>query len=410
MRVVHISTEDARGGAYIAAHRLHQALNQLGVDSWMVVNRKNTQDPKVVAPDWPGYLWGRIAPRLDRLAKRLIKTPNKDLAINWVPEVTARRVLTLKPDIVHIQGIVSGMLRPESLQKFAHLPLIWTFHDMWPMLGAEHIAQDRRYIKGYSSKTRPNFESGFDLNQWVWQRKLRSVSKIKNLTVVAPSRWLYDRTHESYIFKDKKIKLIGNPLDTTLFRSHQPIQARKKFKLSPHKTLLGFGAIDALNKNKGLDLLIKALMILKKEQWLENKLELVIFGATGANYLPLPYPTHFLPRIGQESQMPWLYSALDSFVMPSRVEALGYTAMEAMACERPVAAFDATGIQDLVDHGYNGYLAKPYQPADLAQGIKQILKHARTWGKNARSKIVAKYRSSKVAKEYFKVYKEAIRD
>ena len=48
-------------------------------------------------------------------------------------------------------------------------PLIWTLHDMWAFSGAEHIAMDNRYIKGYKRNNRPDHESGFDLNKWTWK-------------------------------------------------------------------------------------------------------------------------------------------------------------------------------------------------------------------------------------------------
>jgi glycosyltransferase involved in cell wall biosynthesis len=60
-------------------------------------------------------------------------------------------------------------------------------------------------------------------------------------------------------------------------------------------------------------------------------------------------------------------------VVPSRQEAFGQTASEALACGCPVAAFDATGLKDVVEHRVSGYLAKPFDVRDLALGIEWLL-------------------------------------
>ena len=60
-------------------------------------------------------------------------------------------------------------------------------------------------------------------------------------------------------------------------------------------------------------------------------------------------------------------------VVPSRVESFGQTASESMACGNPVVAFSTTGLKDIVDHKVNGYLAKPFETEDLANGIKYVM-------------------------------------
>ena len=56
MKVLQISGTDRIGGAGIAAYRLHQGLQSIGVDSQMLVARKATSDPTV----------HRLSPRLNR--------------------------------------------------------------------------------------------------------------------------------------------------------------------------------------------------------------------------------------------------------------------------------------------------------------------------------------------------------
>ncbi len=58
-----------------------------------------------------------------------------------------------------------------------------------------------------------------------------------------------------------------------------------------------------------------------------------------------------------ESELVQTYRDSDIVVSLSRHEGFGYTALEAMACARPVVAFDVTGIRDLVARGRSGLLA-----------------------------------------------------
>ena len=47
IRVTHLSTSDASGGAARAAYRLHRGLRAVGADSSMLVEERKTDDPHV---------------------------------------------------------------------------------------------------------------------------------------------------------------------------------------------------------------------------------------------------------------------------------------------------------------------------------------------------------------------------
>jgi glycosyltransferase involved in cell wall biosynthesis len=63
------------------------------------------------------------------------------------------------------------------------------------------------------------------------------------------------------------------------------------------------------------------------------------------------------------------YAALDLYIMPSRSEAWGLTALRAMANGLPVIASNVGGLPEAVEHLKNGWLIPPESPEALADAI-----------------------------------------
>jgi glycosyltransferase involved in cell wall biosynthesis len=63
------------------------------------------------------------------------------------------------------------------------------------------------------------------------------------------------------------------------------------------------------------------------------------------------------------------FAALDVFIMPSRSEAWGLAALEAMAHGVPVIASNIGGLPEILEDGNGGWLVAPGDPAALARAI-----------------------------------------
>jgi len=63
------------------------------------------------------------------------------------------------------------------------------------------------------------------------------------------------------------------------------------------------------------------------------------------------------------------YAALDLFIMPSRSEGWGLTALRAMAFALPVIASNVGGLREMVEPGKTGWLVPPESPEALAAAI-----------------------------------------
>lgn len=99
--------------------------------------------------------------------------------------------------------------------------------------------------------------------------------------------------------------------------------------------------------------------------------EAIVFGNSSEGD-QLDIPVNYLGRI-PDNMLNSAFSAADVFVAPSVQDNLPNTIMEALACGTPSVAFDVGGIPDLIVHKENGFLAKPFDVEDLAEGIEWVV-------------------------------------
>jgi glycosyltransferase involved in cell wall biosynthesis len=96
--------------------------------------------------------------------------------------------------------------------------------------------------------------------------------------------------------------------------------------------------------------------------------------------------------IGPLSDVAPMIRASDLVVQPSHFEALGLSAIEALACGVPIVASAVGGLLDFVVDGENGRLAPPHDPPALAACIGPLLTDAA-----ARARLAARARDSVLA-------------
>lgn len=408
MKVVHLSNSDIQGGAAIAAYRIHKSLVNRNIKSRMWVNNAQSGDWSVRGPQIDTKK--AIAKLRRHIIKPVLKVMHTDNNILHSPAILpskwSKKINNSDLDIAHLHWIGAEMASISDIGKIRKSS-IWTLHDMWSFCGAEHISWDERWMTGYTRKNRPFNEKGFDLNRWTWNRKLKHWKRPIN--IVAVSQWLAECVESSVLMKDWPVTVIPNCLNTEIWKPVDKKLARELLGLPEDVPIIGFGTYGANSQyHKGFDLLIDALKHLRQSN---KNLELAIFGQCAPKKKPkLHYTSHFMGHFNDDLSLRLFYSAIDTLVVPSRLEAFGQTASEAMACGTPVVAFRATGLIDIVDHKKNGYLAKPFVSEDLAEGINYILSTSNynELSINARHKAVNKFSSNIVSKQYEKLYNKIL--
>lgn len=412
MKILHLSTDDLRGGASLAAYRLHRALIRRGLQSNMLVQRKSSSDQDVLGPPGiRGKIIGAVRWHMDSLPlvfrfniHKMAFTPAR------LPERIRARIDRISPDIVQLHWVARGFLRIESLRQFRQ-PLIWTLHDMWPFTGGCHYDENcGRYVEQCGRCPILDSDDPEDISRRIWRRKHDAWSTI-DLTLVTPSRWLSSCAHASSLFSSRRIEVIPNAIDISQFRPLDKASVRARFGLPADKRIILFGAVDATAEpRKGFELLKQALHVLYAAHGSDNYLP-VVFGAEApVNSADPGLNCRYLGKL-QEDQMAQVYGAADVFVAPSLQENLPNTVLEALACGIPCVAFDIGGMPDLIEAGKNGYLAKPCDAEDLARGIQWVVEEDsrhRVLAHRAREKVEQEFTLEIVGKRYAKLYEELI--
>jgi glycosyltransferase involved in cell wall biosynthesis len=376
MKILHISKSNS-GGAGRAAYRLHQGLQKMGINSQMLVQNKFGDDGSVLCPETQlkkAMAKLEILNRLDKLPLKFYPKRSPDLfSPQWTPDTIAPEVARITPDLINLHWVGQGYVKIETLSKL-NKPLVWTLHDMWPLTGGCFYSADcDRYTNSCGSCPQLGSNRDRDLSWWVWKRKVKAWRNL-NLTIISPSIWLAKCASSSSLFSNFRVEVIPHGIELQTYKPIKQQLAREIFNFSKNKQLVLFGAISATSdRRKGFELLQLALQKLSKSGW-KDKIELIVFGAsTPKNPPDLGFKTHYLGHLYDNTSLTILYSAADVMVVPSYQESFGQTASESLACGLPVVAFNATGLKDIVDHQENGYLAKPYNVEDLAQGIIWVL-------------------------------------
>ena len=135
--------------------------------------------------------------------------------------------------------------------------------------------------------------------------------------------------------------------------------------------------IGSLIERKGIDLLLKALSLVKKDYTLtivgdgEEKSRLVDYVEQNG----MKEFVEFVP-FKQKEELREIYNTHDIFVLPTREDCFGLVINEAMAASMPViSSCYADGAYDLVIDGENGYIVNPYDSVKFANTIEKLIEN-----------------------------------
>ncbi len=186
-----------------------------------------------------------------------------------------------------------------------------------------------------------------------------------------------------------RVHFLPNPVDMTHFRPAEGADRRRlraEFGVDDDRVVVAFAG--RLSREKGVSELLDAWQRLSAAGALKTS-----GGAAALLLVAGPdMPGHawnlgesaraFVARHGLDPTVRFLgplrdvaplYRAADLAVVPSHFEALGLSALEALACGTPVVASAVGGLLDFMVDGLNGALCPPQDPAALAERLAPLV-------------------------------------
>jgi glycosyltransferase involved in cell wall biosynthesis len=350
--------------------------------------------------------WDRSLVRRYRFASGALFSPAAGRSPN------GSRVATIARDVTHAHWTLNGLLRPEDIARLAG-PLVWTLHDMWAFTGGCHYSAGcERFNEACGRCPTLGSDDQRDLSHRVFERKLRAWRRLE-VTIVTPSRWLAGLAGASRLLRDKRIEVIPNCIDTDVFRPLNRDTARAAAGLPRDRTIILFAGLTSVrDSRKGFHLLAPALELVARQVPGAAPCLAVLGASRPERPDALGVEVIYLGVVADERVTARLMAAADLFVAPSLEDNLPNTVMEAMSCGTPCVAFHVGGMADLIDHGENGYLARPFEVEDLARGIRFVLEDPSRrdrLGMQARQKTLASYAPSLVANRHATLYADLVR-
>jgi len=310
--------------------------------------------------------------------------------IYTIPTLQSRKVLTqalqeLHPDVVHASLTLSPLdfALPEICQEL-NIPLIATFHPAFD-----------REPRNFSSRTQ---YLSYQLYA-PWLAKYDRVivfSKLQRRLLirlgVPPSR----------------VAVIPNGVD---IEKYAPGASQFKAKIGTDRIFLYQGRI---SPEKNVEALLKAW----KHAQMGDRTKLVIVGNHGAlanSLMPFYGAEHgieWLGFIADEQRRIEILRAADVFVLPSLVEGLSLSLLEAMACGIACVATDVGADGEVLEREAGVVLLRNQPIATQLKTLLPLLRDHPQWtaqlGKNARQRVEERYTLSSNVNKLVMLYQDLL--
>jgi glycosyltransferase involved in cell wall biosynthesis len=115
--------------------------------------------------------------------------------------------------------------------------------------------------------------------------------------------------------------------------------------------------------------------------------------------------------MGERQDVPVILAAMDVFCLPSEMEGMPMTVLEAMAAGLPVVTSNVGGIPEVVEEGRTGLMVPPRSAGELEAALVALasdLERRRKMGRAGRDKLLSEFSLGKTAEAYEAVYRGAI--
>ena len=233
-----------------------------------------------------------------------------------------------------------------------------------------------------------------------------SIEESDGVTTV--SRFLKEKTLTNYNIQ-KDIEVIYNFIDSDLYKPLDDVCCRSHIAPNGEKILVHTSNFRPVKRVTDT---IRILEKVKKE--IPAKLVLIGDGPERsdcerlARELDLQKDVIFL---GKQDALIEPLNASDVFLMPSQSESFGLSALEAMACGKPVVSSSVGGLPELILHNETGYIAEIGDIDRMAKYTIDLLtnkKKYKIFSENSRDRAVNVFDKKLILPKYIEYYEKIL--
>ncbi len=226
--------------------------------------------------------------------------------------------------------------------------------------------------------------------------------------VTAVSRFLKEKTLTNYNIQ-KDIEVIYNFIDLDVYKPQPSDVFRQHIAPNGEKVLVHTSNFRPVKRVPDT---LRILEKVKKE--IPAKLVLVGDGPDRsecerlARELDIQKDVIFL---GKQDALAEILNAADIFLMPSQSESFGLSALEAMACGKPVISSSVGGLPELVIHNDTGYIAEIGDVERMSKYAVDLLTNEKKYNifaKNSLDRAVKHFDKNLVLPKYIEYYERIL--
>lgn len=226
--------------------------------------------------------------------------------------------------------------------------------------------------------------------------------------VIAMSRMARDQVCRRYGLTGTEVEVLYHGVDTDAFspgvRRRRRAEQRRTLGVGDDLVVLFVGNDDS---RKGADILLEGLHALGESR---RGVRALIAGRPRSARALTALAGSLGVKVdilGFRDDIPGLLAAADLFVLPSRFDIFGMSALEAMAAGVPPLVSRTAGVSEILTHGEDGWLMETEDPQGLARGIRELADPARRESMGLRARETAKrYSMDRHLDRLLEIYRE----
>lgn len=311
-----------------------------------------------------------------------------------------------RPDIIHLHNIHGYFLNYETLFSYlisTNIPIVWTFHDFWPITGHcahfdynecnkwKTLCYDCKFHKEYPFSLIDQARRNYTL-------KKEKFTHLENVVLVPVSRWVGSLLSQSFL-KEYPIHLIYNGVDTKVFR---PITSDVRSRLGLDGKFVLIGVASPWSLMKGWD------DYMNLRQKLPDEYTIVMVGLSKKQKEKLPQGIVGIERTQNQEELAAYYSMADVTLNLSYQETFGMTTVEGMACGTPGIVYNKTASPELVT-AETGSIVEAGNINHVVNAIIEIKNKGKvSYSAACRQRAEKNFDKDKCFKEYIRLYESLI--